>query len=68
MDVLRHEAQLGAPIYQTDATVLKTIMRSNPGTWLLQDGVVKGKWHYNDTPEAGEVLELLKSNTTAPAK
>jgi uncharacterized membrane protein YphA (DoxX/SURF4 family) len=68
MDVLRHEAQLAAPIFQTDATVLKTIMRSNPGTWLLQDGVVKGKWHYNDTPEAGEVLELLKSTTPAPAK
>ena len=68
MDVLRHEAQLAAPIYQTDATVLKTIMRSNPGTWLLQNGVVKGKWHYNDTPEAGEVLELLKTSAPASAK
>jgi len=60
MDVLRHEAQLSAPIFQTDATVLKTIMRSNPGTWLLKDGVVLGKWHYNDTPVAGEVINLLK--------
>ena len=60
MDVLRHEVQLSAPIFQTDATVLKTIMRSNPGTWLLKDGVVLGKWHYNDTPVAGEVINLLK--------
>lgn len=54
------EHQLSVPFYYADGTVLKTISRSNPGLWLLKDGVVKGKWHYNDTPQADEVLELTK--------
>lgn len=52
--------QLTAPYYYVDATVLKTISRSNPGLWLLKDGIVKGKWHYNDTPTAEEVVQLVK--------
>jgi uncharacterized membrane protein YphA (DoxX/SURF4 family) len=52
--------QLTAPYYYVDATVLKTISRSNPGLWLLKDGIVKGKWHYNDTPSAEEVAGLVK--------
>lgn len=55
-----NQHQLTAPYYYVDATVLKTISRSNPGLWLLKDGIVKGKWHYNDTPSAEEVLELAK--------
>ncbi len=56
----RHEHQLAIPYYLTDATVLKTIIRSNPGITLWKDGTVKGMWHHNDTPTATEVLELLK--------
>ena len=56
----RHEVQLGVPYYFADATVLKTIIRSNPGLVLLDNGVVKGKWHYNDVPEAEDVLKLTK--------
>lgn len=52
--------QLTAPYYYVDATVLKTILRSNPGLWLLKNGIVKGKWHYNDTPTADEVVDLVK--------
>ncbi|PWJ56758.1 AhpC/TSA family protein [Dyadobacter jejuensis] len=52
--------QLNAPYYFVDGTVLKTISRSNPGLWLLEDGVVKGKWHYNDTPTAQDVLTLVR--------
>ncbi len=48
------------PYYKADATVLKTIMRSNPGTWLMNNGVVRGKWHYNATPDAAEVIERVK--------
>ncbi len=54
------EQQLDVPYYFADATVLKTISRSNPGIWLLSDGVVKGKWHYNDTPDAEIVKDLVK--------
>ena len=55
----RHEVNLAAPYYFGDGTVLKTIIRSNPGLVLLQNGTVKGKWHHNDTPDIEEVKELL---------
>jgi uncharacterized membrane protein YphA (DoxX/SURF4 family) len=58
-EVFRHENQLPLDYYFVDATVLKTIIRSNPGITLWVDGTVKGMWHHNDTPEAREVLELL---------
>ncbi len=53
------EVGLEIPYYYADATVLKTIIRSNPGIFLLQDGVIKGKWHYNDVPSPEEVRLLL---------
>ncbi|WP_373512419.1 BT_3928 family protein [Persicitalea sp.] len=59
IDDFRKTQQLNIPYYYADATVLKTISRSNPGIWLLQNGVVKGKWHYNDTPDAEGVLKRL---------
>ncbi|GAB3324888.1 DoxX family protein [Larkinella ripae] len=55
----RHEYQLAVPVYKADATVLKTIVRSNPGLWLISNGVVKGKWHHTDTPAPEEVMALL---------
>jgi uncharacterized membrane protein YphA (DoxX/SURF4 family) len=58
-EAFRHEHQLALPYYFTDATVLKTVIRSNPGITLWVDGTVKGMWHHNDTPKATEVLELL---------
>lgn len=58
-EAFRHEHQLAIPYYFADATVLKTIIRSNPGLTLWVDGTVKGMWHHNDTPEANDVLELL---------
>ena len=58
-DEFRHEHQLAVPYYFGDATVLKTMIRSNPGLLLLQDGVVRGKWHFRDTPKADEITQLL---------
>jgi hypothetical protein len=55
----RHEQQLAVPYYFADATVLKTIVRSNPGLTLWVDGTVKGMWHHNDTPEASDVLSKI---------
>lgn len=60
-EAFRHEHQLAVPYYFADATVLKTIVRSNPGITLWVDGTVKGMWHHNDTPEASEVLGLITS-------
>lgn len=55
----RHEQQLAVPFAYSDATVLKTIIRSNPGIALWKDGTVLGNWHHNDTPSAADVLGLL---------
>ncbi len=60
MEMFRHENQLAIPYAFADATVLKTIIRSNPGIALWKDGNVLGNWHYNDTPSAADVLSLLK--------
>lgn len=57
---LRHEHQLAAPFYYADATVLKTMIRSNPGILLLREGTVLGKWHHNDTPELPELHAALQ--------
>ncbi len=56
----RHEVQLGIPYYYIDGTVSKTIMRSDPGLWLMKNGTVKAKWHYHDVPSAERVIELVK--------
>jgi hypothetical protein len=59
IEKFRHENQLAVPYYFVDATVLKTIIRSNPGIALWKNGTVLGNWHHNDTPSAAEVLKLL---------
>ncbi len=43
---------------QADATVVKTIIRSNPGFMFLKDGVVLAKFHHNNTPDANAVLDI----------
>lgn len=58
-EAFRHKNQLAAPYFFADATVLKTMVRSNPGILLLNDGTVLGKWHYNDAPLSDEVIEIL---------
>ncbi len=60
INAFKREYQLDLPVYKADATVLKTIMRANPGTWLLSNGTVRGKWHHNTTPTAANVLSLIK--------
>lgn len=59
-DAFRHDNQLPIPFYFADATVLKTIIRANPGITLWVNGNVKGKWHDNDTPSAEDIIALTK--------
>lgn len=42
-----------------DNTVLKTIVRSNPGYMLLKEGVIVDKWHHNQTPTSAEIQAKL---------
>ena len=59
-DVFRHNANFAVPFYYADATVLKSIIRSNPGFLLLKNGMVRGKYHYHDIPSIGKVEETLQ--------
>ena len=49
------------PYCMTDATTLKTMIRSNPGLMLLEKGVVRGKWSHNRLPETTELETMLKA-------
>lgn len=49
------------PFCMTDATTLKTMIRSNPGLMLLEKGVVRGKWSHNRLPETAELETMLKA-------
>ena len=59
-EFFRHEHQLAIPYFFSDATVLKAMIRSNPGVMVVNNGEVRGKWHYNDIPEAARVTQLLR--------
>lgn len=50
-DAFRTEFQFSPPYYFVDKTVLKTMIRSNPGLIYLKEGTVIKKWHFNTTPD-----------------
>jgi uncharacterized membrane protein YphA (DoxX/SURF4 family) len=54
IEEFRHEVQAPYPYYITDATQLKTMIRSNPGLILLKGSKVLDMWHYNSLPSFGE--------------
>jgi uncharacterized membrane protein YphA (DoxX/SURF4 family) len=56
----RHEYQVSLPYYHADGTVIKAMIRANPGLILMKNGIVLGKWHNNDIPTKKEVMALIK--------
>ena len=48
------------PFCQTDGTVLKTMIRSNPGLLLLRDGKVIRKWSHNRLPDEYDLARPLE--------
>ena len=48
------------PFCMTDETVLKTVIRSNPGLLLLKDGVIIRKWSHNRLPDEYVLTERLE--------
>lgn len=59
----RHEYQIPLPYFYADGTVIKAMIRANPGLILLKDGVVLGKWHNNDIPTQSQIEELINSRS-----
>jgi uncharacterized membrane protein YphA (DoxX/SURF4 family) len=49
-------------IYFADETMLKTMVRSNPGLMLIRQGVVLAKWHHNDFPALCQLQGNLLAN------
>jgi triosephosphate isomerase len=55
VDQFRHDNQILYDYYITDATQLKTFIRSNPGLVLMKGDLVVAMWHYNSWPVFSDV-------------
>jgi uncharacterized membrane protein YphA (DoxX/SURF4 family) len=44
-----------------DETTLKTMIRSNPGYMLLENGVIKGKWSWAGLPDTAHFGNIVKN-------
>jgi uncharacterized membrane protein YphA (DoxX/SURF4 family) len=51
------------PIYHTDETTIKSMVRSNPGMILLKDASILKKWSYHDIPDMLELDRLIKTES-----
>ena len=58
IDDFRHAAQTAYPFYYADEKLIKTMMRSNPGLFLIKDGQIVHKWHVNKLPTFEEIKAM----------
>jgi len=65
IDEFRHEVQASYEYYITDATQLKTMIRSNPGLIMMEGSKVIDMWHYNSFPSFEAIQPRAK---IAPAE
>jgi len=48
--------------FNTDQTVLKTMIRSNPGLILIKEGTIINKWSKNDIPGIKKITSIKKAS------
>jgi hypothetical protein len=65
IDEFRHEVQAPYEYYITDATQLKTMIRSSPGLIMMEGSRVIDMWHYNSFPSLEKLQPRIK---IAPAQ
>lgn len=63
-DIAKWQDITGAeyPFYTTDATTLKTMIRSNPGLMLLHHGTIIQKWSHNKLPQPEKLNQPLEKS------
>ena len=54
------EEGINAPIYHVDESVLKSMVRSNPGLIAVKKGIILKKWGKNNIPDANDLKSLMK--------
>lgn len=57
IDKFKQEVNTNVDFYNSDGTVLKTMIRSNPGLMLLKGGTVIDMWHHHSFPSYNNVKE-----------
>lgn len=59
IDDFKHKHNALYDFVTVDNTVLKTMIRSNPGLMLIKDGTVIANWHYHNFPGFSDVKQKL---------
>lgn len=54
VDLWRKRTGAEYPVYWAEESVLRLMVRANPGVMLLKDGVIVGKWNIADLPAVEE--------------
>jgi hypothetical protein len=44
-------------IYYADGVPLKTMVRANPGIFLMKNGTIINKWHYHSMPKYEDLVK-----------
>lgn len=57
IDEYKHKHNALFDFATADKTVLKTMIRSNPGLMLIKDGMVIMNWHHNNMPSYNDVKQ-----------
>ena len=60
IDAFKHKYNALYNFVIVDQTVLKTMIRSNPGLMLIKNGTVVMNWHHNNLPVYSNIKKMMK--------